>query len=143
MNSYAVKRRKLNNIEEKSQSMLAEEPYDGEKQRNETEFHSATKMAALEDKPTSILNHVNPRSEQHQKHGDFSLLAGDMYTSSKFVLQLDEMLAEVRPDYEKRLAPMESVLRKLKDIIEQLPDVEPLSVCSHLIRLRYDSLKCH
>jgi U3 small nucleolar RNA-associated protein 22 len=141
MNSYAMKRRKLNTVEEKSRSILAKESHDGEKLRDEIESLSTTKMAAVEDKSPLSLNNVNSRPDKRQKHESFSLIAGDVCKSSKFLMQLDEMLAEVRPDYEKRLVPMESVLRKLKAIVEKLPDVEPLSVCAHLSQLLYDGFK--
>jgi U3 small nucleolar RNA-associated protein 22 len=54
--------------------------------------------------------------------------AGEAYKSSLFKLQVDEMLAEVRPDYAKRLGPVDSALRKLKTLIEAIPDREPVPV---------------
>ncbi|KAH0562575.1 hypothetical protein GP486_002742 [Trichoglossum hirsutum] len=56
---------------------------------------------------------------------DGQLLAEEMYKSSMFKLQLDELLAEVQPNYVKRMAPVENALRKLKTIIERIPDREP------------------
>ncbi|KAI9787741.1 MAG: hypothetical protein M1839_000273 [Geoglossum umbratile] len=52
--------------------------------------------------------------------------AGEMHNSTMFKLQLDELLVEVQPNYEKRMAPVESALRKLKAVIEQIPDREPV-----------------
>ncbi|KAI9773444.1 MAG: hypothetical protein M1840_007660 [Geoglossum simile] len=57
---------------------------------------------------------------------DGQMLAGEMYKSSMFKLQLDELLAEVQPNYEKRMAPIEDTLRRLKAVIEQIPDREPV-----------------
>jgi U3 small nucleolar RNA-associated protein 22 len=54
--------------------------------------------------------------------------AGESYRSSLFKLQVDEMLAEVTPDYAKRLGPVDSSLRKLKSLIEAIPEREPLPV---------------
>src|SRR5438045_8430002 len=101
MNSYTLKRRKLNHAED-TQIMLAKESYDDVKQRKTGSFSSTKNMATLEDKPSSSVNYINSRQEQHES---FSPLAGDMYRPSKFVLQLHEMLAEVRPNYERHLAP--------------------------------------
>ncbi|KAH0543993.1 hypothetical protein FGG08_001760 [Glutinoglossum americanum] len=57
---------------------------------------------------------------------DSQLLAGEMYKSSMFKLQLDELLDEVQPSYKKRMVPVENALRKLKSIIERIPDREPV-----------------
>jgi hypothetical protein len=61
---------------------------------------------------------------------DGQMLAGEMYKSSMFKLQLDELLAEVQPNYEKRMVPIENALRRLKAVIEQIPDREPADVCT-------------
>ena len=39
-------------------------------------------------------------------------------------LQIDELLATVRPDYERRMKIAENSLRKLKAIIERIPPRE-------------------
>jgi len=59
---------------------------------------------------------------------DDSLIAGEMYKSSMFKLQIDELLAEIRPNYAQLLASAERVLRKLKATIERFPRKEPLTV---------------
>ena len=57
-----------------------------------------------------------------------AMYAGDLYKSSMFKLQVDEMLSEIRPNYEKRMGPVNEALRKLKTIIDSVADREPLSV---------------
>ena len=53
-----------------------------------------------------------------------------IYDSSMFKLKAVELLEKVRPDYERRMVKVESSLRKLKDIIERIPDREAKPVCS-------------
>ena len=67
---------------------------------------------------------------------DGQTLAGEMYNSSMFKLQLDELLAEVQPNYEKRMASIENALRRLKAVIEQIPDREPADVCTFYLGSR-------
>lgn len=50
------------------------------------------------------------------------------YNSSMLQLQIDELLSEVRPDYEKRMVSVENAIRKLKKIINDIPDRGPDSV---------------
>ncbi|MCJ1285761.1 hypothetical protein MMC26_005102 [Xylographa opegraphella] len=49
----------------------------------------------------------------------------DMYTSDMFQIQLDELLAEVRPNYEKVMMRVEKTLRRLKQVIENIPARNP------------------
>ena len=53
-------------------------------------------------------------------------LASGLYKSSLFKLQIDELLMELRPDHEKQLSRLAEPLRKLKNIIEGLPDLPPM-----------------
>lgn len=55
-------------------------------------------------------------------------VAGNIYNSNMFKLQMDELLAEMRPDYERRLKKVEKALHKLKAILERIPEQEPLPV---------------
>lgn len=75
-------------------------------------------------RPKSAIGHA-----PHTKDADSSALyAGDLYKSSIFKMQVDEMLAEVRPDYEKRLGPVDGALRRLKTLIEEIPGREAVTV---------------
>ena len=55
------------------------------------------------------------------------LSSGGMGSSSMMAIQINELLPEVRPNYEKQLSQLEATLQKLKQIIENLPEVAPLS----------------
>lgn len=52
------------------------------------------------------------------------------YGSNMFKLKVNELLAKVRPDYERRMLTVENSLRKLKDIIQRIPDREAKPVCA-------------
>lgn len=70
--------------------------------------------------------------------------AGDAYNSSLFKLQVEEMLVEVKPNYAKRLGPVGNALRKLKTLIEAIPDHEELPVSNYInFGFRYHVLKCY
>ncbi|MCJ1414557.1 hypothetical protein MMC32_000884 [Xylographa parallela] len=49
----------------------------------------------------------------------------DMYTSDMFQIQLGELLAEVRPNYEKVTKRVEKTLRRLKQVIDYIPARDP------------------
>jgi U3 small nucleolar RNA-associated protein 22 len=73
---------------------------------------------------------------------------GGLYKSSMFKLQVDEMLAEVQPNYEKRANVIDDALRRLKCVIEGITDRDLLSVSFeslppvwiHLTYFRYQRL---
>ena len=50
------------------------------------------------------------------------------YTSSMLSLQVDELLLKMRPDYERRMIKIEDAIRKLKRIINNIPNREPMTV---------------
>lgn len=54
--------------------------------------------------------------------------SSDAHHSNLFELQIEEMLQEVRPNYERIMGPVDTALRRLKTLIESIEDREPLSV---------------
>ncbi|ESZ96681.1 hypothetical protein SBOR_2940 [Sclerotinia borealis F-4128] len=78
------------------------------------------------DAVRSTLKHP-PAKRQHNDQ-DAALYAGGLYKSSMFKLQVDELLNEVRPNYEKRAAGIKSSLHQLKNAIEGIEDRGPLSI---------------
>ncbi|KFY29595.1 hypothetical protein V494_08640 [Pseudogymnoascus sp. VKM F-4513 (FW-928)] len=62
----------------------------------------------------------------HKSTSAAAPFAGDAYNSSLFKLQVEEMLVEVKPNYAKRLGPVGNALRKLKTLIEAIPDREEM-----------------
>lgn len=69
------------------------------------------------------------RKLDHAQDGDNdAIYAGGVYKSGIFKLQVDELLAEVQPNYEKRAGVIDDALRKLKGLVEGIEDREGLSV---------------
>lgn len=89
------------------------------------------------------------KSAGEQNVDNAAMYSGDLYKSSMFKMQVDEMLSEIRPNYEKRMGPVNEALRKLKTIIENITDREPLgvSLCYKVIPwVRTDEVigrRCH
>ncbi|PGG97841.1 hypothetical protein AJ79_09077 [Helicocarpus griseus UAMH5409] len=54
--------------------------------------------------------------------------ASGVFKSNVFKLQVDELLSQLRPDHDKLLSRVEKPLRKLKSIIEKIPDIPPKAV---------------
>ena len=77
---------------------------------------------------TDLLISSKRRKLDHQDDDNDAIYAGGLYKSSMFKLQVDEMLAEVQPNYEKRAGVIDDALRKLKSLIEGIEDQEGLSV---------------
>ncbi|OJD12798.1 hypothetical protein AJ78_06655 [Emergomyces pasteurianus Ep9510] len=55
-------------------------------------------------------------------------VASGVFKSNVFKLQVDELLSQLRPDHDKLLSRVEKPLRKLKSIIEKIPDIPPKTV---------------
>ena len=53
--------------------------------------------------------------------------ASSVYQSNTFKLQMEEMLLKVRPQYGTRMTKVDNALRKLKTIIESIPDREAVT----------------
>ena len=70
------------------------------------------------------------KPKRAQEDDDNAIYAGGLYKSSMFKLQVDEMLSEVQPKYEKRLTGVDDALRKLKGLIEGIESCDPVSVSS-------------
>lgn len=69
-------------------------------------------------------------------------LGDGAYNTNLFQLQVNELLSRVRPDYERRMNKVENALRKLKGIIERIPnrDAKPVRKSSHSNFQSSDSL---
>ena len=59
--------------------------------------------------------------------------SGSVCSTDLFQLQIDELLSKVRPDYERRMIKAENALRKLKTIIERIPNRGAKTVCLNLL----------
>ncbi|PGH16087.1 hypothetical protein AJ80_05302 [Polytolypa hystricis UAMH7299] len=87
---------------------------------------------AGEQQPNSKMHSRHPKTEHSRSQSDAPTrevaLATGLYKSGFFKLQVDELLSQLRPDHDKQLSRVEATLRKLKTIIEGIPDVPPKKV---------------
>lgn len=116
---HPSKRRKLEHSSSDEGSQDGMEIEEGDR------MESAEEDSGEED---ANLNHKNPGAKKASQIDYEALYAGGLYKSSMFRLQIDEMLAEERPNYEKFSSTIEAALAKIKAIIEAIPEREPLSV---------------
>ena len=71
--------------------------------------------------PNGEIPHHPSSSRSMQAATDDLLLSQSSHRSSLLKLQLDELLAEVRPDFQRLTARVKSTLERLKEIIEAIP----------------------
>jgi U3 small nucleolar RNA-associated protein 22 len=81
-----------------------------------------------EEEATAQAKKTVTKQKRSREDADSAVYAGGLFKSSMFKLQVDEMLAEVKPNYEKRLAGVNDALRKLKSNIESIAAKNPCSV---------------
>ena len=82
--------------------------------------------------PSSNPQRASSQSGRLQKIKSYQTLqiSSETYGSSVFQMQIDELLSEVRPKYERREVELEKALRKIKEIVEGIPSREATSVGS-------------
>ena len=109
----AVKKRKLSSLPERDVNAFYPQPTVGD---------------SFQDSPDAPARSFPP-TLQDERDGTTSCRSGT-YDSNMFNLKANELLAKVRPDYEGRMAKVENCLRKLKDLIERIPNREAKPVCT-------------
>lgn len=118
--SLSSKRRKLDH--DSSPSNIDQEISSGSEQSEDLSEESADDAELTHSKQTPL------RAKHTQGVDDAALYAGGSYKSSFFKLQVDELLAEVQPNYEKRLSGVNEALRRLKTLLEGIEDCNPVTV---------------
>ncbi|KAL5323390.1 hypothetical protein ACEPPN_007925 [Leptodophora sp. 'Broadleaf-Isolate-01'] len=114
MAPLSTKRRKLDNGRSVSPS--------------EDESSDIEQTPAPDSEPKQAQTTAQPRAKRTADDDDPAIYAGGLYKSSLFKLQVDELLTEVQPNYEKRLKGVDDLLRKLKGLIEGIAERSPVSV---------------
>lgn len=89
---------------------------------------SSSEESSSYEQPATKRHSTKPQPKRIQDEDDSALYAGGVYKSSMFKLQVDEMLAEMRPNYQKRMTGVDDTLRRLKGLIEGIEDRDTLSV---------------
>lgn len=89
-----------------------------------------------EDEGVSRMASKQPhrRPKQQQTIDESALYAGGMFKSSMFKLQVDEMLTEIRPNYQKSMAWADDALHRLYTIIGTIEEREALPVSIPLVQ---------
>lgn len=80
-----------------------------------------------DDAPNAPIT-VGKQTKRIKDNDDSALYAGGLHKSSIFNLQVDEMLAEVRLNYDKQFSGADDALRRLKGLIEAIEEKKPLSI---------------
>jgi U3 small nucleolar RNA-associated protein 22 len=114
------KRRKLDHDSEGASS--AEESVSGD---NEDYEQAASESA--DEAPVVQLKQTQTRPKRVYED-NAAIYAGGDYKSSLFKLQVDELLAGIKPNYGKRLGGVDEALHTLKGLIESIKDRDGLPV---------------
>jgi U3 small nucleolar RNA-associated protein 22 len=123
MGPLSPKRRKLDHQSDDSDIANRENASD----EDGTATQSSSEEESLSNQgPTSKQPHTRPKHVQNTDES--ALYAGGMYKSSMFKLQVDEMLAEVRPNSEKQMGWVEAALHKLNTVIGAIEERDALPV---------------
>ena len=99
--------------------------------------HESSSADLAEDDASSVVNDLPEKKQARQKQSHMqnadqsALYAAGQYKSSIFKLQVDEMLAELRPNYAKRMPVINQALHQIHSLIEAIEDREALPVCYH------------
>ncbi|KAL4815979.1 Nrap protein [Aspergillus spinulosporus] len=115
MTSHAVKRRRLSQSPggvSRTGTSTASEPDSSANRPVKVATSSGSKHAG------------SLKPARHTRSGAVKemALANGLYKSSFFKLQLDELITESRPSYDKQLSTIKDTLHDLKDLIESLPE---------------------
>lgn len=121
MELHASKRRKLEYVSMvKSNHFLSGEPLSANSPTHEHAVHRQTTPASTNNGAVLSKKSLSAQDRQPKSPSD----------SSVFQLQIQELLAKVRPSHGSRREKVEAALRKLKRVIELIPNREPTSVIS-------------
>lgn len=116
MATHAIKRRKLSPLSEGHlhKSNIQEKAGDLSQYSSDQDTNLVPGNGAIQGSSTRV----------EAKRISATPWSSGIYDSNMFKLKVNELLAKVRPDYERRMLKVENSLRKLKDIIERIPDRE-------------------
>ena len=129
MSPHTSKRRKLSPSPEVNTTQFSV--------TNGTSEDAKSKSTSLKH-PHSTVNSAMKGVKKDDRSAEVAFASG-LYKSSFFKLQLDELLAESRPNYHKQGSRLHGILHKLKDLIECIPDRPPKHVLEAEKELRSEA----
>jgi U3 small nucleolar RNA-associated protein 22 len=112
-----------------------EDGFISENESGNTSSDDQSPSSLADEAPVALSKQTQTRPKQTLDADDNALYAGSLYKSSLFKLQIDELMAEVRPNYEKRLNGVDDTLRRLKSVIEAIDERDGLPVGFYVIQL--------
>lgn len=124
MDVLSAKRRKLDHHRDDAISANGNTATDAEEMKSQSSLEAGDNLSRNPTTP----KHPHSRPNYAHDTDEGALYAGRVYKSSIFKLQVDEMLAEVQPNYEKQMSWIEDALHKLNDIIGGIEERGPLPV---------------
>ena len=120
MSPTPPKRRKLDHKFSQKASYVP----DGDDEASDNVYTSDEDAPVSKTKPA----HTHSKKRHTIETGEGSLYAGGLFKSSMFKFQVDYLLEESKPNYEKLSVKVNETLGKLKDSIESITPREPLPV---------------
>lgn len=117
MAAPVTKRRKLRHDSE-----------DGSGSEDENGSAVATVPKQEVSKSASQPAYAKPAHKRQDAALQDGVYTSEVYKSNIFKLQVDELLPQVRFKYGKKVASVENAMRRLKNIIEQIPSRDPAPV---------------
>src|SRR3984885_13266634 len=123
---HAAKKRKLDQFRDDLQSE-GSEMEDGNSNESSSLGGTSGEIANRPGATSRATRQNGVRRNEKSSSDNALLLSGGMGKSAMMTLQVNELLSEVRPDYEKQLSQLESTLHKLKETVESIPEVAPIT----------------
>ena len=112
MSAHTAKRRRI-----------SPPPEDGQNSSNSS-ANRTVDQNTLQDASKNGHSKGPARKGNNDRTAELALSSG-FYKSSFFKLQMDELLSELRPNYDKQVSKTQGTLHRLKEIIEQIPNRDP------------------
>lgn len=105
-----------------------EDGFISENESGNTSSDDQSSSSSAHEAPAALSKPIQTRPKQTHDADGNALYAGSLYKSSLFKLQIDELMAEVRLNYEKQLNGVDDALRRLKSLIEAIDERDGLPV---------------
>lgn len=114
MSAHSAKRRKLS-------------PSDSDESDSGDNKNSLSNGRKAQHNGLSTSSHAGVKRVQKDRSAELALSSG-LYKSNVFKLQMDDLLADLRLDYDREVSRMQETLSKIKKIIEEIPERTAKSV---------------
>ena len=117
--------------EDDDEDVMGNDDLGEEESAEDDEEEEEDNVKSAQPTPKATANVTRPAQKRTNVSADDTAsmsLTGGTFKSNMFKLQVDEMLAEIRPKHGKKEAAAEEALHKLKGIIEGLPATKPASI---------------